>query len=106
MNSTGSDSLPEFGDDSAGLRMRQDRANHRRQIAAHAGAVVVEDRRNRGDVRGARVRRHQLQDQLPADERADVRVIEEHVERLIEILLRRLAGSEGLPRNIFAPVSW
>ena len=71
--------------------MRDDGAHDRGEVSTHTAAVVVEDRRDGADIRRAGIRRHQLLNQLAADEWPDVGMIEEQIERLIEILASRLS---------------
>src|SRR5579863_9298207 len=74
------------------LRVSQNRAHHGTQIAAYALAVVSEDGRNALDIGWARIAGHQMLDQLPTDERTDVRMSENVVERIGQILLGTLTG--------------
>ena len=92
--STGSRSLPKLGRGADGARfgVEQDRPHHGLHVAAHAAAVVVEGRRDAADVGRARVAGHQALDQLLADERADVRVVEQRVERDLQVGRRSRLG--------------
>ena len=80
----------------AGFRVQQYGGDHRLHIAAHALTVVVESRRDARNISGAGIALHQVLDQLRADERPDVRVIEDVVERVVQILQRSDAGRRDI----------
>ena len=77
------------------LRVEQDGAHHRAQIAAHAPAVVGEDRGDAAHIGRAGVAAHQALDQLPADEGADVRMVEQGVERDLQVAGGAAAGRDA-----------
>src|ERR1051326_2884712 len=60
------------------------------QIAAHALAVIVKNRDDAINIAGTRIARDKALNQLPADEGPDVRMIENRVERRLQILRRGL----------------
>jgi hypothetical protein len=60
-------------------------------VAAHAGAVVGEDSGHARDVRRAGIAGDQMLDQLAADERADVGVVEDVGQRAGQVHLGGLA---------------
>ena len=63
-----------------GLRVEQNRFDDSLKVAAHSGSVIVEHRGYAPTYRAMGCR-SQMLDQLPADERADILVIENIVER-------------------------
>jgi hypothetical protein len=73
----------------ARLGVEQDRGNYRLHIAPYAAPVIGECRGNPLDVGRARIALHQMLDQDLADERPHVRMVENIVERVTHILLRR-----------------
>jgi len=72
------------------LGIRENRADDGLHVAAHAAPVVREFRRDARDVCGARVAGDEELDQLLADVGADVRMVEDVVERRREVGLRVL----------------
>ena len=74
------------------LEVGEDRAHHGAEVAAHAAAVVGEDLRHAIDIAGARVAGDKALDQLATDERPGVRVVEERVELVLQILHAALIG--------------
>ena len=79
----------------AGFVVGEDGAEDRLHVTAHPAAVVVEDLGNAIDVGRAWVRADQLLNQLPTDKRPDVRVIEQSVDRLLQIDIAILIGGKG-----------
>ena len=79
--------IAEVGGGVASLRVEQDLGDDRLQIAAHAQAVVFEDGGAVADVRRAWVAGDQMLDHLLAEERRQIGVIEERVERDLEIAI-------------------
>jgi hypothetical protein len=78
------------------LGVEEDGAEHGAQIAAHAGAVVGENRRDAREVGGRGIRGDEPLDELPRDEGADVRVGGEKIERVGEV---GVAGRAGIGRG-------
>ena len=70
--------------------IEQDRLDDRFEIAAHARAVVVEHGRDALHVGRRRIARHQVLNQLLGDERPDVRVADDVIDGVAEILGRAL----------------
>ena len=63
-------------------------------IASDAAAVVGEDGGDAGNIGRARVALDEMLDQLPADEGAYIRVVEDIGERAVEVLFGGLAGGK------------
>src|SRR5579862_2098439 len=80
---------------STGLDIAEYRLHDCGHITAHSLAVVGEYRCHSSDVRGARVTRDQVLNQLLADEGPDVWVVEYDVERSLQISLGGLAARNG-----------
>jgi len=76
---------PRFG-------IEQDGRQHRLHIAPHPVAVLGEDRRDTLHVGRTRIALHQMLDQQLADKRPDIRMVENVVQRVAQILLRAQAG--------------
>lgn len=67
--------------DPARLVIQQNRLENGFQVALDTGTVVIENRGDAGDVARAWITAHQALDQLATDERCDVRMREQDVER-------------------------
>ena len=81
-------------DVAARLGVEQDGADDGLEIAARVRAAAIEDRRDPGDVGRARVARDQVLNQLLRDERADVRIVEDVVDRVVQVPGRALARGQ------------
>src|SRR5881398_406091 len=79
----------------AGFVVEEDRFDDGGHVSAYAGAVVVEDLGNPIDVSGAGGRGDEALDELTADERADVGVVEDVVERDVQLVRRSGGGLAG-----------
>ena len=91
----------------ARFRIEQDRLDHGLQVAARRAAVAVEDGGDPGHVCRARIARHQVLNQLLRDERADVRIVEDVVDRVVRGPSRVawFAGSTAPFSSVLAPMS-
>ena len=65
----------------ARLIIQQDRLDDRLHVAAHAGAVIVEDLCDAINIIAAGIARDQPLDELAADERPDVLVVKNGIQR-------------------------
>ena len=68
-------------DVSPSLGVEENRSNNRFQIAACSGSVVIERSGDASDVRRRRIARHEMLDKELAEERPNIRVIENIIER-------------------------
>src|ERR1017187_5241080 len=74
----------------ARIVIHQYRANDRGKVATHAVSVVIENRDDPINITRTRIAGDQPLNQLTAEKRADVRIVENSIERHFQILLRRL----------------
>ena len=84
------------GDGTAGVVVEQDGLDDGGEIAADAVAVVVEFLHNTIEILAARITGDEPLDQLAADERPDILIVENRIERLFQILRAiRVEGGVG-----------
>ena len=76
------------------LVIQQDGPHHRFQIAPDALPVVIENGGDAIEITRARVARHQPLNQLPANKRPDIRMIEDRIEGGGKVLCGRLSSRD------------
>src|SRR3982074_3082441 len=76
------------------LRVHENLLNHRFQISSNALSVVCEDRRDATDVGGRGIAGDQMLNQVFADKRGHIGMIEDIVQSIGQILLRCLSHWE------------
>ena len=81
------------GVDRARLKVQQNGADDRLEIAAHAGAVIVEFLHDAIEIIAAGMAGHEALDELAADVRAHIRIVKNRVDRLVQI--RQTIGVVG-----------
>jgi len=87
----------------ASVVIEQNRLKHRLHVAPHSLAVVVKTEATLYKYPRARIARDQSLDQLAAVNLSHVRVVENGVERLLQILLARCPAGMTAPfRIVFA----
>ena len=85
----------------ARLGIEQDGPDDRLEVPPDARTVVIEGGGDAADVIRARIAGHQTLDQPVRKEGTDVRMVEDVVERVLEVLLRRLTRRKRDPRQEF-----
>ncbi len=84
----------------ARFRIEQDGFNDGSEVAVNTAAVVREYLCDAADVRGRRIAGGEALDQLPRDERCDVRMVGKDRQALVEIVLAAVAGRQRLRRTV------
>ena len=84
----------------AGFRIEQNRRDDGLHITAHAVAVIVKDLRNAADISGTGIAGDQFLDQLLADKRGHVGMIENVLQARGEISLNGAARRKSSCRSI------